>query len=464
MTKAPTREVGRSMRQSFAVRSWPLWSVQPRWLVVFVLAVIATDLTALGVAVTATAITRSDLTLFCLLLGCTVASMELTRKSGEQGGMIKDVHGVWELPTAIVLPPLYALIIPIIRIAMLQWRIRRAPVYRRAYSGAMLSLAYGAASVTFHGLSGLIPQEAGGALSQGTVWTLVVAVSVLMKEVVNKTLLMTVIKASDPGATWRTEVFSREPLYNDGAEVCTGVLVTYGVAGNPWLALAALPVVTLLQRSLRHVQLVNDSRADSKTGLLNAATWEREATTEIARAVRTRTPLAVALLDIDRFKVINDTYGHMAGDQVLKELARSLDGVLRDYDRSGRFGGEEFSLLLPQTRAVDAFRIADRVRASIAGLSIIVPGATGGERVHVTVSIGVAALDAGSKREYAELMATADAALYRAKSGGRDQVQMISTTRGLSAISGTKDADRADGAARGGRADAPSVFRRAQVS
>ena len=216
-----------------------------------------------------------------------------------------------------------------------------------------------------------------------------------MKEIVNKTVLMTVVKATDPGATYRTEVFSREPLYNDGAEICTGVLVTYGVAGNPWLALAALPVVTLLQRSLRHVQLLNDSRADSKTGLLNAATWEREATVEVARAVRTRTPLAVALLDLDRFKVINDTYGHLAGDQVLKEIARSLDGALRDYDRAGRFGGEEFSLLLPQTRAVDAFRIAERVRANIAGLSIIVPGATGGERVHVTVSIGVAALDSG---------------------------------------------------------------------
>ena len=122
---------------------------------------------------------------------------------------------------------------------------------------------------------------------------------------------------------------------------------------------------------------------------------------------------------------------------MLKELARSLDSVLRDYDRAGRFGGEEFSLLLPQTRAVDAFRIAERVRASIADLSIIVPGATGGERVHVTVSIGVAALDSGCKREYSELMAAADAALYRAKAGGRDQVQMISTTRGLSAISGT---------------------------
>ena len=217
MTKASIRAASRLLRQSIAVRSWPLWSVQPRWLVAFVLAVIATDLTAIGVAASSTAITRSDLALFCLLLGCTVASMELTRKSGEQGGMIKDVHGVWELPVAILLPALYALIIPIIRIALLQARIRRAPVYRRVFSGAMLSLSYGAASVTFHGLSGLIPQAAGGTLSRGTVWTLVIVVSVLAKETVNKTMLLTVVKASDPGATWRTEVFSREPLYNDGA-------------------------------------------------------------------------------------------------------------------------------------------------------------------------------------------------------------------------------------------------------
>ena len=258
-------------------------------------------------------------------------------------------------------------------------------------------------------------------------------------------------------------MFGREPLYNDVAEICISVLVTYGVASNPLLAPAALPVVTLLQRSLRHVQLVNDSRADSKTGLLNAATWEREATAEVGRAVRTRTSLAVAILDIDRFKVVNDTYGHLVGDQVLKEIARALDSFLRDYDRAGRFGGEEFSLLLPQTRAVDAFRIADRVRANIAGLSIIVPGETGGERVHVTVSIGVAALDSGSKREYSQLMAAADAALYRAKSGGRDQVQMISTTRGLSAISGGgRGSDSSGNSTNGGRSDVPSAFRRAQ--
>ncbi len=454
--------IRRLLRRMTAVSDWGLWSL-PRWLTVYVLAVVAVDAAAIGLAVSFTTFTRANLALFSLLLGCTATSVELTRKAGEQGGVIKDVQGVWELPAAILLPPLYALIVPVVRIVLVQWRIRRAPVYRRVFTGAAISLSYGAASATFHGLYGLIPQDSGGILSRGTVWTLLVALSVLVKEVVNKTVVMTAVRGADPATSIRIEVFGREPLYNDAAEICIGVLVTYGVAGNPLLALAALPVVTLLQRSLRHVQLVNDSRADSKTGLLNAATWEREATVEVGRAVRTRTPLAVAILDIDRFKVINDTYGHLVGDQVLKEIARTLDSLLRDYDRAGRFGGEEFSLLLPQTRAVDAFRIAERVRANIAGLSIIVPGATGGERVHVTVSIGVAALDSGSKREYTELMAAADAALYRAKSGGRDQVQMISTTRGLSAVSGSVARDN-DGSAKGSRPDVPSAFRRAQIS
>jgi diguanylate cyclase (GGDEF)-like protein len=275
-----------------------------------------------------------------------------------------------------------------------------------------------------------------------------------VKWALNKAMIMTAVKGSDADVNVRRIVLGREPLYNDLAEICIGVLVTYGVAGNPVLSLAALPVVTLLQRSLRHVELVRDARADSKTGLLNAATWEREAAAEIARAVRTRTPLAIAMLDIDKFKAINDTYGHLVGDEVIKEIAHTLGAMLRDYDRAGRFGGEEFALLLPQTRAVDAFRIAERVRANIAGLSIIAPGASGGERVTVTVSIGVAALDAGSTREYTELVAAADAALYRAKASGRDQVQMISTTRGLSAVTGGTD----------GRAGAPAAFRRAQSS
>jgi diguanylate cyclase (GGDEF)-like protein len=308
----------------------------------------------------------------------------------------------------------------------------------------------------------LVARGSTGTLSHGTVWTLLVIVSALVKSVINKATVLTAAKGANPGAKIRTAVLSGESLYHDASEICIGILVTFGVAGNPLLALAALPVVTLLQRSLRHAKLVTDSRADPKTGLLNATTWERESAVEVARAVRTQSPLAIAMVDIDKFKVINDTYGHLVGDQVLKEIANTLNTMLRDYDLAGRFGGEEFSLLLPQTRAVDAFRIAERVRANIASVSVIAPGATGGERVQVTVSIGVAALDSGSKRELSELVAAADAALYRAKAGGRDQVQMISTTRGLSAASGPGTSAAGRGA--GDRSDTPSVFRRAQNS
>jgi diguanylate cyclase (GGDEF)-like protein len=449
----------RPWRRMTAIGSWPLWSL-PRGLLAYVLAVDAVALAAVGIAASFTTITEHDLALFGLLLGCTALAVELTRKAGEQGSVVLDVQGVWELPAAILLPPLYALLIPMIRIAQVQLRVRRATVYRRVFTGAAIGLSYGAASVSFHGLSGLVPQGTGGTLSHGAIWTLLVGFSALVRWGLNTAIVMTAVKGNNPLTSIRTEVFNREHLYNDAAETCISVLVTYGVAGNPFLAPVALPVVTLLQRSLRHVQLLTDSRADSKTGLLNAATWENEAAAEVVRAVRTKSPLAVVILDIDRFKLINDTYGHLTGDQVLKEIANTLTSMLRDYDVAGRFGGEEFSLLLPQTRAVDAFRIAERVRASIAGLSIIAPGTTGGERVHVTVSIGVAALDSGSRRELAELMAAADAALYRAKAGGRDQVQMISTTRGLSAVSGPSWGTAVRGAS--GRHDAPSAFRRAQ--
>jgi diguanylate cyclase (GGDEF)-like protein len=461
----------RLMRRFAAVSDWALWQL-PRWLIVFLLAVVAADLAAIAVAACVTTITTGNLALFGLLLGCTAVAVELSKKTGEQGGVMKDVHGVWELPVAILLPPLYALIVPIARVALTQLRVRHAPPHRRVFTAAAVGLSYGAASLTFHGLAGLVglpglsARDVPGTLAHATVWTLLVLLSALVKLVLNKAMIMTAIKGTNPSASLRQTQFAREPIYNDTAEIGIGVLVTYSVAGNPLLVLAALPVVTLLQRSLRHAQLVTDSRADSKTGLLNAATWEREAIMEVTRAVRTSSPLAIALLDIDKFKVINDTYGHLVGDQVLKEIARTLNSMLREYDVAGRFGGEEFSLLLPQTRAVDAFRIAERVRANIAALSVIAPGETGGERVHVTVSIGVAALDSGSRRELTELMAAADAALYRAKASGRDQVQMISTTRGLSAVSGPGAAGAAR-AANGGQADhadVPSVFRRAQNS
>ena len=454
-------DVARWMRARLtATRSWQVWTLPPR-LTCFIVAVIAADLAILAVALCFMPVRAHDLELFAALLACSAATVELTRRLGENAGVIKDVYAVWEFPVAILLPIAYIPLAPILRLALTQLRVRRVPPHRRAFSAASIGIGHVAAALVFrsliHATHGAAADPAGHALA----WMLILAACAAVQWGVNIALVLTAIKGADPSVRLGEIQFAREPMYNDVTELCVAVLVTFCVANSTLALVFAFPFVTLLQRSSRHAQLLTESRADSKTGLLNAATWEREATAEVVRAVRAKTAVAVALLDLDRFKSVNDTYGHLTGDQVLKEVARTLDTTLREYDLAGRFGGEEFALLLPHTRATDAFRIAERLRASVAALRFIAPGAAGGERLSVTVSIGVAALDGGARREFSDLLAAADAALYRAKAGGRDQVQMISTTRGVSAISGPGAGRTVNGAA---APETPSAFRRAMNS
>ena len=139
-------------------------------------------------------------------------------------------------------------------------------------------------------------------------------------------------------------------------------------------------------------------------------------------------PLAVALMDIDHFKAVNDTYGHLIGDKALRAVTDALRSQLRGYDLAGRFGGEEFVVLLPQAREQDALSVAERLRAHIAGLSIPVDDRDESAGcVTLTISVGVASLD-GESRELTDLLAAADAALYHAKETGRNKTHVISAT------------------------------------
>jgi diguanylate cyclase (GGDEF)-like protein len=266
-------------------------------------------------------------------------------------------------------------------------------------------------------------------LFHGPLWVLAVAAAAVAQWAVNLSLLLPAIKGSDPAVRLREVVLTREVALNDVTELCVAVLVTFAISVNALTMVFALPFVTLLQRSLRHNQLVNASRIDSKTGLLNAGTWEREATAEVARAVRTRTPLALALVDIDHFKGVNDTFGHLVGDRALKAVARTFQLFLREYDLIGRFGGEEFALLLPHTSALDAYGIAERIRDHIAVSPLDMGDLPDGRHVRVTVSVGVAALgapwDALTGSQITDLLAAADRALYRAKRAGRNQVCVV---------------------------------------
>jgi diguanylate cyclase (GGDEF)-like protein len=421
-----------------AVPGWPVWQLRP-WLVGFIGLVTAVYVAAIAVAAAVEPWPQPwhNLWLFGALLLCTALTVEITKRLGENAGLIKDVYTVWELPLAILLPPVYALVAPILRFTLTQLRIRRIPLHRRVFSAAVVGLANASASLVFHAITS---RQAGIAPSVGspaTLWLLAVALAAVTLWTVNTSLLFPAIKGSDPTVTLRELYLARERVNNDLAELCVAVLVTLGVAVTPLTILLAFPFVTLLQRSFRHVQLVNASRVDTKTGLLNAGTWEREAATEVARAVRTHTSLAVALIDIDHFKAVNDSYGHLAGDRALRTVARALAIPLREYDLVGRFGGEEFALLLPQTKALDAYRIAERIRTHIGSMPITVSDDPAAEPVRLSISIGVAALgaqwDSTSGAQLTELLAAADGALYQAKRSGRNQVCVVTENARLGA-------------------------------
>jgi len=317
---------------------------------------------------------------------------------------------------------------PIPLYVLTQFWVFRGIVYRRVFTVGAIALAYGAASVLFRAFPASF---AGGVIGTGRhalTWAVAVAICEQVARRGHQILIMGGIKLSNPGARVIPQELNREALVADFTEFDLGVLITIVVAVNPVLAIFAVPTVLLVRRFMMHGQLLAQSRIDTKTGLLNASTWEREAATEIARAVRTGVPLALALVDIDHFKLVNDTYGHLVGDKALRAVTDALRSQLRAYDLAGRFGGEEFAILLPHTREVDALTVAERLRVYIADLSIPVrDNDEAGPFVKVTISVGVAALD-GASRELTQMLAAADAALYHAKETGRNKTHVVTAS------------------------------------
>jgi diguanylate cyclase (GGDEF)-like protein len=237
---------------------------------------------------------------------------------------------------------------------------------------------------------------------------------------VNNALIIGALRLSDPSCSIRKQVLDKEAAVTDLCQLSLAVLISLPAAFSPFLLVGAVPIVVVMRRFMMHAQLVTAARVDPKTGLLNAGTWQREAELEVARAERTRTPLAIAIADIDHFKAVNDRHGHLAGDAALSLISATMSALLRDYDLLGRFGGEEFAICLPHTDPAEAYRIADRLRQKISMISTQAPGAPA---VQITISVGVASFES-AHRTLDELIAAADAALYRAKSSGRNCVML----------------------------------------
>ena len=178
--------------------------------------------------------------------------------------------------------------------------------------------------------------------------------------------------------------------------------------------------ILTLQRSMRETerQLRLMAHQDGLTNVMNRRAVDENLAKAVSRLRRSQHPCTIALLDIDFFKRVNDTYGHQAGDAVLKEVASRIRDVLRTNDMIGRYGGEEFIAILESADEASASQIAERIRVAIEE----VPVEHAGTDIFVTISIGLCAAPAGYTGASAALVEAADSALYEAKRTGRNRV------------------------------------------
>lgn len=303
----------------------------------------------------------------------------------------------------------------------MQARVIRLSLVRRIFNAAAVGISGVAAALAHEQLTGTRPPYTVSALVESPRSIGALAMAALVYCTLNRHLVAGIIGRVAPGTPRRQLTGSRADAGTDLTEMCTGILVATVASANAALTLVAIPPVLLLQRSLLHAELVHAATTDAKTHVANPAYWRNVAERTLARALRAGHPLAVLAVDIDYFKAVNDTHGHVAADTALIAIAGCLTAATRPTDLVGRYGGDEFLVLLPDTTRTKAAHIAERIRHDIAALPPVT--SPGRPPTPVTASLGVAALNP-TTQELPALLTSADGAAYQAKASGRNRVHV----------------------------------------
>jgi diguanylate cyclase (GGDEF)-like protein len=406
---------------------WAVWG-QPGVAIIYMLTIELVTLVAVIVAIRLGApLAGQDWVRFGLLLGFASVHMFLSRRQEEtRRNRMDTVHvdltSIWNFAAALILPVPLALL-SIVAVRFQRWFVARRPLYRFVFGTAVIAacllgvrgVLYGTGSPAFAGAGVLgtlrdfaVTGAAGTVYVTGQILLVGIAVALHSKRPSVATAV----------GSW----------YDNGLEAMTvalGMVTAVLLVHSPPVLIVMVVIGVLGNRLTEIRQLQVDVRTDSKTGLLNMRGWRESAMKELARADRTHAMVGVLMVDLDHFKLINDTWGHPAGDDMLLAVANVLRTETRPADVVGRFGGEEFVVLLPDTDRTASLAAAERIRQRVAALTVITTDKRGGPAVISgrTTSIGVAVRPEVAST-LPDLLQAADGAVYAAKESGRDRVRL----------------------------------------
>ncbi|ALG08998.1 hypothetical protein AOZ06_20615 [Kibdelosporangium phytohabitans] len=360
------------------------------------------------------ATTEQDWTWFAVLLGAAVVQAELSAQAERMRRFFAsnphvNMTSVWLFAAALLLPLYLACALALLMYTHLWWRVWRSVPRVRLYR-VVCSAATAVLTVAAVVLVVQVPPSGLPAMALGGVTFMVV----------NGVLVVIGFRLHHPSRTITSLVGSWAENVLEAATLCLGGITAVLLADHPaFIGLMVLPVVLLPRGELgRELHMI--AVHDHKTGVLTVGEWRRRAEAELARA---ENPCGVLMIDVDHFKRINDTYGHLAGDAVLAAVASTVTSEVRNYDLVGRFGGEEFVVLLSFASDDHFVDVAERIRHAVERLTVSHSGTVIED---ISVSVGVAVYPR-SGPALDDVLAAADKAMYRAKNQGRNRVRAALT-------------------------------------
>lgn len=395
----------------------------------YALAVEATVLVITVIAAVAVPASPRDVLLLAVLAGMGVVQAEIghgverVRRQVDHTPHI-NLTSVWTFAGVMVLPPaLIAVLVAVLytHLALRSWYgLRNTPPFRSMFNASLAVLSSYASYrvLTWGGVDGMR-----GALEDG--WASLGGITAAITTYFLVAAIIVLPGLKPANRTFRELFGGWIDNALEAATLLGGALAALVLTTLPFLIVALMALLFFVHRGVLVKQLEILASTDEKTGLFNARGWHRLAAETLSRAERDEGTGAVLMVDVDHFKKVNDTYGHLAGDDVLTAIAGVLTKTVRDYDAVGRFGGEEFVILLCDITTEDAVRVAERIREAVSWLRV--PAVTLGGRTEVirglSVSIGVAPYpDVGLALD--TLLGAADTALDFAKHYGRNQIRL----------------------------------------